>query len=207
VTKLSPWQARLLHRATRVDIAYAGAVLVVGVMALWSGNAAARHLSPDGARSASELLDELELPRVLPNAALARDDGGEARLWDLTRAPRTLVTFYAPWCGPCQKELPVLARGTADHPEQLVVLVGADEDPAEVRTRLDDLGLQALRFHVDTTREVESGGRVMALPTTFIVGPMGRVRERVVGYAGYRLQMLLYKVTAKGQSFAIPDGD
>jgi thiol-disulfide isomerase/thioredoxin len=123
------------------------------------------------------------------------------------RAPRTIVTFYAPWCGPCQRELPVLAKGTTDHPEQLVVLVGADEDPAEVRTRLDDLGLQTLRFHVDVTREVESGGRVMALPTTFVVGPMGRVRERVVGYSGYRLQTILYKVTAKSESFVIPDGD
>ena len=207
MTKLSPWQARLIHRATRADVAYGATILALGILALWSGNAAARHLSPEGARSASELLDELELPRVLPNASLARDDGGQARLWDLTRAPRTIVSFYAPWCEPCQKELPVLAKGTADHPEQLVVLVGADEDPAEVRTKLDDLGLHTLRFHVDITREIESGGRVMALPTTFIVGPMGRVRERVVGYSGYRLHMLLYKVTEKQEVFAIPDGD
>jgi len=194
--RLTPWTARLLRRATGIDLAYCAAVLLLAALALGSGNASARHLSPDGARSAAKLLDELELPRALPNALLARDDGTEARLWDVAVGPRTIVTFYAPWCAPCQEELPILVQGTSAHPDRLAVIVGPDEEPAEVRKKLDNLGLKDQRYHVDTRREVETGGRVSALPTTFLIGRMGRVHERIVGYSEFRLRMLISKSAA-----------
>jgi len=193
--RLSPFEARLLQRATRADVAYCVAILSLAALALWSGNAAARSLSPEGAQKTSALLDELELPRALPNAALSRNDGVVTRLWDATTESRTLLTFYAPWCAPCQEELPVLINGTREKPAQLVVVVGADEDPAEVKRQLGNLGLSNLRYHVDTTRAVQSGGRVSALPTTFLLGRRGRVHERVVGYSGYRLHTLVWKAT------------
>jgi thiol-disulfide isomerase/thioredoxin len=171
------------------------AVLALAALALWSGNAAARHLSPEGARQTSGLLDELELPRALPNAPLVRDDGAEPRLWDLTTEPRTVLTFYAPWCAPCQEELPILVTGTQEKPGRLLVVVGADEDPAEVRRQIANLGLSEQRYHVDATRELESGGRVSALPTTFLMGRKGRVHERIVGYSGFRLHTLVWKAT------------
>jgi cytochrome c biogenesis protein CcmG/thiol:disulfide interchange protein DsbE len=198
---LSPFQARLLRRATRADLAFALTILGVASLAVWSGNAAARRLSPGGAQKASALLDELELPRTLPNAPLARSDGAEVRLWEEASHPRTLLTFYAPWCKPCQEELPILVNGTRENPAQLVVVVGGDEDPAEVARQLGNLGLPNLRYHVDTTRAVEQGGRVAALPTTFLLGPNGRVHERLVGYSGYRLQTLIWKATQE-PSFA-----
>ena len=207
VRRLSPWQARLLHRATRVDIAYCAALLLLAALAIGSGNLAARHLSPEGARNMSALLDELELPRLLPNAALARDDGVATRLWELTSAPRTILTFYAPWCAPCQEELPVLVAATKAAPERLAVVVGAEEDPAEVRRQLANLGLQDLRFHIDQTRELQTGARVSALPATFLLGRRGRVHERVVGNAGYRLHALVYKASGSDASFPVVDGD
>ena len=202
--RLSPFEARLLHRATRADVAYCIAILAFVALALWSGNAAARYLSPEGAQKTSALLDELELPRTLPNALLSRNDGVDKRLWDVTTESRTLVTFYAPWCAPCQEELPMLISGTREKPAQLVVVVGADEDPAEVKRQLGNLGLSELIYHVDTTRGLESGGRVSALPTTFLLGRKGRVHERVVGYSGFRLQTLIWKAT---QEVSQPSAD
>ena len=202
--RLTPWRARLLRRVTRVDLAYCSAVLLLAALAVGAGNAAARHLSPDGARSAAKVLDDLELPRALPNALLARDDGREERLWDVAVAPRTIVTFYAPWCAPCQEELPTLVQGTSDHSDRLAVIVGPDEDPAEVRRKLDNLGLKDQRYHVDTRREVETGGRVSALPTTFLIGRMGRVHERIVGYSAFRLSMLISKA-ASGETATSTD--
>ena len=166
---------------------------------------AAHHLSPEGASSASRLLDELELPSTLPNAALMRDDGASTRLHELTREPRTIVTFYAPWCAPCQEELPVLVRGTSQHPARLAVLVGADEEPREVRRKLDNLGLKDLRYYVDKDGQVQAGGRVTALPSTFLLGRAGRVLERVVGNSEFRLQMLMYKANEGVMPFAHED--
>jgi thiol-disulfide isomerase/thioredoxin len=175
---------------------------VVGLAALvlWSGHAAARHLSPSGAQSVSKLLDDLELPSVLPNAPLVRDDGTDTTLWDVTTAPRTLVSFYAPWCAPCQEELPMLVKWTSGEPERLMVVVGADEEAPEVRKRLDDLGLKDLRYYVDAKRELGAGGRVTALPTTFLIGRVGRVQDRIVGYSVFRLQMLVSKAVAGAAS-------
>jgi thiol-disulfide isomerase/thioredoxin len=188
-------RAWMLRRATALDIAYCAAVLSLATLALGLGRAAARHVSPEGARSVSSLLDELELPRALPNAPLVRDDGSAARFWEITKAPRTIVTFYAPWCGPCQEELPILVRQTATASDRLAVVVGADEEPHEVRKKLENLGLKDLHFYVDASRQLESGGRVTALPTTFLVRRLGRVQERIVGYSGFRLQMLIVKAT------------
>jgi thiol-disulfide isomerase/thioredoxin len=192
---LTPWQAQRLKRAGGADLAYCAGVLALAALALWSGNAAARHLSPEGAQSVSRVLDELELPPSLPNAVLTRDDDAPTRLWELTTQPRTILAFYAPWCGPCQEELPLLVTGTAKHPERLAVVVGADEDPAEVRKQLDNLGLKDLRFYTDASRQLAAGGRVTALPTTFLLGRVGRVQERIVGKSDIRLQTMVYRAT------------
>jgi thiol-disulfide isomerase/thioredoxin len=190
---LTRWRARTLRRFTAVDLAYGGAVIGLVALALWSGHAAARHLSPSGAQSVSRLLDDLELPTLLPNAALVREDGTTTKFWDASSAPRTVVSFYAPWCAPCQEELPMLVTATAAQPARLLVVVGPDEEAVEVRKQLDNLGLKDLHYYVDARRELETGGRVTALPTTFLIRKFGRVQERIVGYSGFRVQMLAFK--------------
>ena len=195
---LTPWTARLLRRPTRADAVYGLTVLLLAALSVWSGRVAARHLSPDAAASSSRLLDELELPGALPNATLTRDDGVVTRLHELATERRTLVNFYAPWCGPCQEELPVLVRSTSQHPDRLVILVAADEDAREVRRKIDNLGLKSLRYYVDTEGQVQAAGRVTALPTTFLIAGSGRVLERVIGNSEFRLQMLIYKAANEG---------
>jgi thiol-disulfide isomerase/thioredoxin len=202
---LTPWTARLLHRATKADALYGTCVVALAILSVWSGRVAAHRLSPDGAGSASRLLDDLELPSALPNAVLTRDDGIATRLYQLTREPRTIVSFYAPWCGPCQEELPALVRGTSQHPARLAVVVGADEEAREVRRKLDNLGLKDLRYYVDTDGQVQAGGRVTALPSTFLLGRAGRVLDRVVGNSEFRLQMLMYKATEGDMPFTHED--
>src|SRR5262249_31796454 len=144
------------RRPTRADALYGLCVLALAGVSVWSGRVAARSLSPDGAASASRLLDELELPGALPNAMLTGDDGSATRLHALARESRTILTFYAPWCGPCQEELPALVRGTGQDPGLLVVVVGADEDAREVRRQLDNLGLKDLRYQVDTEGQLQT---------------------------------------------------
>jgi hypothetical protein len=78
------------------------------------------------------------------------------------------------------------------------VVVGADEEAREVRRKLDNLGLKDLRYYVDTDGQVHAGGRVTALPSTFLLGRAGRVLDRVVGNSGFRLQMLMHKAANEG---------
>jgi thiol-disulfide isomerase/thioredoxin len=173
-------------------------LVVLAGVAVIGNRVASRHSAPDSAQGSSTMLDDVELPRSVPNAYLIRDDGVAETLFELTRGPRTIVAVYAPWCQPCQVELPRLVEGLAKVPESLVVVVGNDEDPVLVRRQLDNLGLKALHYHVDAKEELTRGARVSALPTTLLLGRVGRVRDRVVGYASYRTMMLVYKVRAGG---------
>ncbi len=167
-------------------------VCFLGLAAMGSGNRAAEHFSPAGAQAASLLLDELQLPRVLPNAPIEDEQGQVAPLWTQLDRPRTLVSFYASWCGPCQRELPLLVEQTRSQ-GNLLVVVASDEDRSETRRQLDNLGLKNLPFSVDVEGRVYREARVLALPTTILVGRKGKVRDRVVGYSDIRLRMLLTK--------------
>jgi thiol-disulfide isomerase/thioredoxin len=186
-----------MRRARFSDAACALAIVVLAGSAIGLGRAAARHVAPDEARHISSLLDDLETPSRLPNIALVRDDGTPATLWDLLKASRTVVSFYAPWCAPCQEELPELVRQTAGKdPQPMIVVVGSDEDPADVRKQFANLGLNEQHYFVDASGELERAARVTALPTTYLVRRMGRVEQRLVGFSQFRFQMLVMRAVS-----------
>jgi thiol-disulfide isomerase/thioredoxin len=189
---LGVWSALLSRRARWRDAGWCAMVCAFGLAAIGSGNRAAENFSPAGAQAASSLLDELQLPRTLPNASIEDEQGQIDPLWTQLDRPRTLVSFYAAWCGPCQRELPLLAEQTRSQ-GNLLVVIASDEDRTETRRQLDNLGLKNLHFSVDAEGRIYREARVLALPTTILVGRKGKVRDRVVGYSDFRLRMLLTK--------------
>ncbi|HVJ89074.1 MAG TPA: TlpA disulfide reductase family protein, partial [Labilithrix sp.] len=96
--------------------------------------------------------------------------------------PRAAVAFYAPWCGPCQEELPALSRMIGPSAE-LFVVVSADEDLEHTRRQLANIGLSHLGLFVDTTGALAREGRVTALPTSFAISKRGIVLARAKGYS------------------------
>ena len=190
--KITWWQAKNLRSARRSDIWFVGIILLLAFATIWSGNIMALHLSPSAAVSVSDILDDLQMPGRLPNAPLMGEDGTVASLWALADSPRTVVSFYAPWCGPCQQELPELVEDTKEK-KNLLVIISPEEDPKKTRQQLDNLGLKETDFLVDITGKIMGQGKVKSLPTTFLIGKKGRVRDRVVGYSAFRLHRLMAK--------------
>lgn len=105
----------------------------------------------------------------------------------------TLLNFWATWCPPCRRELPGLARladRLADERRFQLVAVACDEgDPATLAADIDRF---LANQRIDLGAWIDPGGALQAmftaqfgfasLPTSYLIGPDGRVLQVWVGY-------------------------
>ena len=120
-------------------------------------------------------------PSPLPALSMQALDGRTITTDDLY-GKVTLVNFWATWCGPCRAEIPDLIKLQARYPDHLQVIgVSADEGPVQVVENF------ATEYGINypivmTTPELNRAfPGVMALPTSFIIDPEGRVVQTHVG--------------------------
>ena len=92
----------------------------------------------------------------------------------------TVLNVFASWCAPCQVEHPMLMRLGQ---EPGIRLVGIDyKDPGEAGRRwLDRHGLPFSAVGADATGRAGIDLGVYGVPETFIVGPDGVIRDKLVG--------------------------
>jgi peroxiredoxin len=109
-----------------------------------------------------------------------------------------LLTFWASWCPPCRKELPVLeAVQRKLGPERAAVLAVSfrENDEGQVRawahrgawqiTLLEDPGGQVARAYA-----------IHAIPHLFIIGPDGRIMKVHTGYGEHSIEELVADINA-----------
>ena len=120
-------------------------------------------------------------PTSLPALSMQTLDGRTITSEDL-RGKVTLVNFWATWCGPCRAEIPDLIKLQERYPDQLQIIgVSADEGPIQV---VEDFATEyAINYPIVMATPELSGAfpGVMALPTSFVVDPEGRVVQTHVG--------------------------
>lgn len=116
------------------------------------------------------------------------DLAGKTRPLSAYRGKAVLLNFWASWCPPCRRELPILRRlqtKTAREPF-VVVPVSLDKSVATVKAYLDRLGLADLKTFIDAEGIVASGPK-SAKPTPFpLYGmPMTYLLDREARSVGY----------------------
>lgn len=155
------WRLRGAPRPWRVPVVSG---LAIGTVA-WFAGALAVLADPDG--------------RPLAPLALATPDGRPQTL-PVSDGRPTVVNLWASWCGPCQREMPVLEQARLRHPQLRVLLVNQGEAPEVVRAYLRRAGLSADGVWLDP-RGLLGAQWGRALPTTLFVDARGQVRATHVG--------------------------
>ena len=142
------------------------------------GGAPAPVFSDDARPGSIRLVAE---PSPLP--ALSMEDlDGRIFTFDDLRGKVVLVNFWATWCGPCRAEIPDLIKLQARYADHLQIIgVSADEGPIQgVEAFATEFGIN-YSIVMGTPELSRAFPGVMALPTTFMVDPEGRVVQTHVG--------------------------
>lgn len=115
-----------------------------------------------------------------PDFALPTLDGDTFRLSE-HRGKVVVLNFWATWCAPCRHEIPdfiALQRELGDAGVQFAG-VSLDEEGFDiVRPYAEEMGINYPIVHDDGEVATQYGG-IRVVPTTFLIGPEGKVH----GYA------------------------
>jgi thiol-disulfide isomerase/thioredoxin len=120
-------------------------------------------------------------PAAVPAFTLTALDGHPLSSSDW-RGKVVLVNFWATWCPPCRAEIPDLIALQNKYRDKLVV-VGISEDDGPVEDVKRFVAEQKMTYPVAMTspelRKIFRG--VVALPTTFIIDPDGKLEQKHIG--------------------------
>jgi len=107
-------------------------------------------------------------------------DGGKVTLSDL-RGKVVVLDFWATWCGPCRKELPILDKLSQQYQDKGVVVLGVnDEDNATVKSFLKKNNYN-FTVLMDSKEEAHRGYGIHGIPTVVVINREGVVSAHYVG--------------------------
>jgi cytochrome c biogenesis protein CcmG, thiol:disulfide interchange protein DsbE len=93
-----------------------------------------------------------------------------------------IVNFFASWCGPCQRETPLLARFYASEHGRLIILgVDANDETAAALRFVTKAGVRYPVGYDPFPSPVTTSYGVLALPQTFFLNAKHQIVAKVMG--------------------------
>ncbi len=124
-------------------------------------------------------------PRPVSEQAFTDPDGGDFHLADF-KGKTVLLNFWATWCAPCRKEMPMLSELQAefggDTFEVVTIATGRNAVPS-IRKFFEDIGVDNLPLYLDPKQKLAREMAVLGLPITLILDPDGNEIARMRGDA------------------------
>ncbi len=164
------------------------ALLYLGLIA--GANTAMADLSAIEAMREGDMrkLVFVEEPQPVSDAPFNLADGaGEGRLSDY-RGKWVLLNFWATWCAPCRKEMPMLAELQTEFGGdqfEVVTLATGRNSPQGIVKFFKDIGVTNLPRHQDPKQNVAKEMGIFGLPITVIIDPDGNEVARLRGDADW----------------------
>lgn len=106
-------------------------------------------------------------------------DGKRVSLSDFNGRP-VLINFWATYCAPCRREMPLIERVAAQHPRLVVLLIDERDDRHAASSFVAQLRVTSTVLY-DGDGKVGDAYGISGLPTTIFVRPDGTVEGRYIG--------------------------
>jgi peroxiredoxin len=116
-----------------------------------------------------------------PDFKLALLEGGEFQLAK-ARGRVVVLDFWATWCGPCIKAMPMVERAVGQFPAEQVQLIAVNlqEQPKAIRAMLE-----RHQLHVAVALDVDGVAaeryEASAIPQTVVIDSQGKIARLFVG--------------------------
>jgi thiol-disulfide isomerase/thioredoxin len=124
---------------------------------------------------------------VSGQAFILPDSGGKKTLRDY-KNKYVLVNFWATWCAPCRKEMPMLAelqtKFGGDNFEVVTIATGRNT-PAGIAKFFADSNIDNLPQYQDPNQSLASQMAIFGLPISIIIDPDGKEIARLRGDADW----------------------
>ena len=119
-----------------------------------------------------------------PDFTLPLLEGGELKLADHLGEDVVILDFWATWCGPCVRSMPVLSRLAKDYRDRGVVLYAVNQRESEraARNFVETLQLDT-PVALDERGDVGRRYRVTSIPQTVVIARDGTIVDVHVGWS------------------------
>jgi cytochrome c biogenesis protein CcmG, thiol:disulfide interchange protein DsbE len=116
----------------------------------------------------------------VPDFPLRRLDGTNQQLSDLKGKPR-VINFWATWCAPCKKEMPLFEKYSKKYADELVILgVNSEEDASAIKPFIKEMQT-TFPIALDEDGKISDSYFVRDLPYTFFIDRDGILRAQHLG--------------------------
>ncbi|MDE0697900.1 MAG: TlpA disulfide reductase family protein [Boseongicola sp.] len=124
-------------------------------------------------------------PRAVPGTGFTDPEGGAHQLSDFN-GKFVLVNFWATWCAPCRKEMPMLSelqREFGGERFEVVTIATGRNSIQGIRRFFQETGVDNLPLYLDPRQDLARSMAVLGLPATVILDMDGREIARMRGDA------------------------